>query len=143
MAHPHHRMVTQKLQPTYFNVLRAYFIIGPNVRWHYAGEYGVGTFSASVVYSSRCVDGCREVGRQSRCSLQSTARRRLNEHQASSTTAASPASRPQPTHTSPTAPTRPATTRAGRTAPETEVTSRRRHVVAGRRRRRPVSRRTT
>jgi len=35
MAHPHHCLVTQKLQSTYFNVLYAYFIIGPNVRSHY------------------------------------------------------------------------------------------------------------
>ena len=34
MAHPHHCLVTQKLQSTYFNVLYAYFIIGPNVRSH-------------------------------------------------------------------------------------------------------------
>jgi len=37
MAHPD--LVTQKLQSTYFNVLYAYFIIGPNVRWHYAAQY--------------------------------------------------------------------------------------------------------
>ena len=34
MAHPHHCLVTQKLQSTYFNVLYAYFIIGHNVRSH-------------------------------------------------------------------------------------------------------------
>ena len=34
MAHPHHCLVTQKLQSTYFKVLYAYFIIGPNVRSH-------------------------------------------------------------------------------------------------------------
>jgi len=31
----HHYLVTQKLQSTYFNVLYAYFIIGPNVWSHY------------------------------------------------------------------------------------------------------------
>jgi len=31
-AHPYHRLVNQKLQSTHFNVLYAYFIIGPNVR---------------------------------------------------------------------------------------------------------------
>jgi len=36
MTHLHHCLVTQKLQSTYFNVLYAYFIIGPNVRSHYA-----------------------------------------------------------------------------------------------------------
>jgi len=36
MAHPHHCLVNKKkLQSTYFNVLYAYFIIGPNVRSHY------------------------------------------------------------------------------------------------------------
>ena len=29
MAHSHHCLFTQKLQSTYFNVLYAYFIIGP------------------------------------------------------------------------------------------------------------------
>jgi len=38
MAHPHHCLVTQKLQSTYFNVLYVYFIIGPNVRSHYGGS---------------------------------------------------------------------------------------------------------
>jgi len=32
MAHPHHCLVTQKLQSTYFNVLYAYFIIGRKIR---------------------------------------------------------------------------------------------------------------
>jgi len=31
-------MVIEKLQSTYFNVLYAYFIIGPNVRSHYGLE---------------------------------------------------------------------------------------------------------
>jgi len=35
MAHPHHCLVTQKLQTTYFDVLYANFIIGPNVWSHY------------------------------------------------------------------------------------------------------------
>jgi len=41
MAHPHHCLVTQKLQSAYFNVLYAYFIIGPNVyiRSHYGLWY--------------------------------------------------------------------------------------------------------
>jgi len=32
-------LVTQKLQSMYFNVLYAYFIIGPIVRSHYGGKY--------------------------------------------------------------------------------------------------------
>jgi len=35
MARPHHCLVTEKLQSMYFNVLYAYFIIGPNVRSNY------------------------------------------------------------------------------------------------------------
>ena len=58
MAHPHHCLVTQKLQSTYFNVLYAYFIIGRKIRiirafyyWtntsvtarsHYAADYSIG-----------------------------------------------------------------------------------------------------
>jgi len=36
IAQPHHCLVTQKLHSTYFNVLYAYFIIGPNV-WSHCG----------------------------------------------------------------------------------------------------------
>ena len=35
MAHPHHCLVTEKLQSTYFNVLYAYFIIGRKIRIQY------------------------------------------------------------------------------------------------------------
>jgi len=35
MAHPHHCLVTEKLQSTYFNISYAYYIIGPNVPLHY------------------------------------------------------------------------------------------------------------
>jgi len=31
MAHPYHCLATQKLQSMYFNVLYAYFIIGPKI----------------------------------------------------------------------------------------------------------------
>jgi len=39
--HPQHCLVTQKLESTYFNVLYAYFIIGPNVRSHYDVDHDV------------------------------------------------------------------------------------------------------
>jgi len=32
VVHPHHYLVTQKLQSTYFNALYAYFIIGRKIR---------------------------------------------------------------------------------------------------------------
>jgi len=40
MAHPNHCLVTQKLQSMYFNVLYAYFIIGPNIQSHYGCGQG-------------------------------------------------------------------------------------------------------
>ena len=46
MAHPHHCLVTEKLQSTYFNVLYAYFIIG---RSHYRIEERKS--SAATVYA--------------------------------------------------------------------------------------------
>ena len=52
MAHPHHCLVTEKLRSTYFNVLYAYFIIGPNVRSHYVAEY------KDVWTQSRCQTLC-------------------------------------------------------------------------------------
>ena len=49
MAHPHHCLGTPKLQSTYFSVLYAYFIIGPNVRSHY-DLYTVGTSGGHLKY---------------------------------------------------------------------------------------------
>jgi len=52
MAHPHHCLVTQKLQSTYFNVLHVYFIIGPNVGSHYGRQ-----LQTNAVSTPQCIFG--------------------------------------------------------------------------------------